>query len=84
MIRYIKRLVPKEVYINDPHLPVNIIDNNETFNNYSIEEVLDKSDIVFIAMNHSEYSNINKQKFDGKIVVDIWGILGGTIVNDFR
>jgi len=84
MIRYIERLVPKEVYINDPNLTENIIDEDKTFVNYSIDEVLNKSDIVFIAMNHSEYSNMDKQKLNGKIVVDIWGILGGTIVNDFR
>jgi UDP-N-acetyl-D-mannosaminuronic acid dehydrogenase len=36
-------------------------------------EVIERSDIIIIATPHSEYKNL---KLDGKIVADVWNIIG--------
>jgi UDP-N-acetyl-D-mannosaminuronic acid dehydrogenase len=87
LISYIKRETPKEILINDSRLNLgnyNDIMNNNKFNNIEMNEVIQKSDIIFIATNHSEYYKINITEFVGKIVVDPWRVLGGSLVNDYR
>ncbi|GHV28942.1 UDP-N-acetyl-D-mannosamine dehydrogenase [Synergistales bacterium] len=38
-----------------------------------LEEVIERSDVIIIATPHNEYKNL---KLDGKIVADIWNVLG--------
>lgn len=89
MIRYIMREVPEEIRVHDPNLPMGEIDdsfNGYKFDNVSYAHALDEADIVFLAMNHSKFSEeLFKEAVmrPGKIVVDIWGLLGDGIVNVF-
>lgn len=89
MVRYIRRNVPKNVYFSDSNLEYGKVEdtyNDHEFINEEFEDVVNKSDVVFISMNHSEYSN-NKEKLEklfeknNTIVIDIWGILGKEIIN---
>jgi len=78
MIRYIERYVPSKIMINDPNLSIGKIDdifNHYVFENYDVNNVTNESDIIFIAINHSEFFNIDKKLFKNKLVVDIWGLL---------
>ena len=88
LLSYISRNTPKELKISDCFLPIgNYIDDmnlNYTFNNISTSELIKQSDIIYIATNHSDYYKINKNLFIGKVVIDPWRILGGSLVNDYR
>jgi len=85
LIRYINKLVPKSVLINDCILTdknVNNIYDNHIFKNESINYVIDNSDIIFIAMNHYKYYDKNLYKdCSNKIIIDIWGVLNQNLVN---
>jgi len=85
IIRYINRYVPNSVRIHEPNLNVDseITDsfNNNNFYNYKMSEVIKKSDIIFLAMNHSNFDDLDKSLFKGKIVIDYWGILGLQRIN---
>ena len=85
MIRYINKLVPKEVLINDCILSNGTINNvydNHIFINNTIDEVITKSDLIFVAMNHSKYYDLDLfESCSNKIIVDIWGIFNKNLVN---
>jgi len=75
LIRYIKREIPKHLYINDPNLPQKI--DNE-YNNTDWKNCVRKADILFIAINHDFYTKhfieiINLCKPDTWIV-DLWNV----------
>jgi UDP-N-acetyl-D-mannosaminuronic acid dehydrogenase len=87
LIQYISRYNPSDILISDPNLPggdFNDKFNCTLFNVQTTDETVENTDIVFIAMNHDEYKNLDKTFFKGKIVIDIWGMLFGTIMMDFR
>jgi UDP-N-acetyl-D-mannosaminuronate dehydrogenase len=88
MIRYIEKEVPSEIYISEPNLPLGKNEdkeNNYIFDNKTIEEVLNKSNIIFIAINHSEFKKVfNRQAiFKNKIIIDPWGLLNCKLINIF-
>lgn len=58
----------KEVLCHDPY-----IKSDEFF---TLEEVLEKSDIIILATPHKMYTEINLGKYKGKIFVDIWNKWG--------
>jgi UDP-N-acetyl-D-mannosaminuronic acid dehydrogenase len=87
LIQYIKRYSPTDIIINDPNLPLGEFDdkfNCMSFKVLSIEEVVQNSDVVFIAMNHKQYKSLDKNLFKEKIVVDVWGIFGDKIVTNME
>ena len=76
LIRYIERKVPDSITICEPHLDRKTI---QGYPNKTLEEALSNADIVFIAMNHDLFSNVDGiYKFikDGAWIVDIWNCLG--------
>lgn len=84
LIRYIKKQLPLKILIGEPNLPYSYYEdkfNNYSFNNEHFEQVIKKSKILFIATNHSEFYKINKDLFEGKIVIDVWNILQKRLVN---
>lgn len=87
LLKYIERAIPNNIYINEPNLSFGkVIDNfnNREFLNYSLEETIKNSEIIFLAVNHSEYDTLNKEVFKNKIVVDLWNTLDLEIVNYFN
>jgi len=86
LIRYVKRNVPERVIVSDYNLPKGeFIDpcNNIKFDNVSTLELINMSDIIFIATNHSQYYKIDRDNFAGKTVVDLWRVLGKQMVVNF-
>ena len=87
LIRYIEKYVPKNIFIAEPYLPCGHYDdmkfNEYVFENEKIEDVINKSDIIFIAMNHTQFKSLNKSLFKDKIVVDIWNIFKEKTVNNW-
>jgi len=81
MIRYIERQVPSNILIHEPNLPQGqYCDkfNEYSFDNKSLDDVIQNSDIIFIAINHNEFSKLNAsmlKEYGCKTIVDIWGIL---------
>tara|TARA_Y100000310_G_C20667431_1_gene808375 strand:- start:230 stop:1459 length:1230 start_codon:yes stop_codon:yes gene_type:complete len=76
LIRYVERKVPDSITICEPHLDSKTI---QGYPNKTLEEALRNADIVFIAMNHDLFSNVDGiYKFikDGAWIVDIWNCLG--------
>ena len=65
LVRYIEREVPKEIYIHEPNIKEEMLD--ETYINYELGEVLEKCTVLF-------YS-IEPQCFYEKIVQYI-GVIG--------
>jgi UDP-N-acetyl-D-mannosaminuronic acid dehydrogenase len=87
LIQYINRYSPFDILISDPNLPggsYNDKFNCMSFDVCATDEVIENTEIVFIAMNHDEYKSLDKNTFKGKLVVDIWGMLSDNIVMDFR
>ena len=58
------------VPVHDPYIP----------NTLSIDEALENSDVVVVAINHPEFGNLAKEIDDSgcKLVYDVWGIFDGT------
>ena len=78
LIRYIEREVPSKIRIHDPYLP-QVIDS--LHENCDLDDVLQKSDVIFIATNHSQFDNINLSANNikpGIWICDIWNVLGST------
>lgn len=86
LIRYIERGVPKNIKVSDYNLPKGIyVDkgNNTKFDNVTTNDLIKASNIIFIAANHAKYYKISKKSLKGKMVIDIWRVFGGDIVNKF-
>lgn len=85
LIRYIQNYTPEKILINDPNLESATVIHDEKFNNtnfynFQISTVIGESDIIFVAMNHSEYYKINLNDLKGKLIIDIWNVFGkGTV-----
>ena len=77
LIRYIQREVPEEIIIHEPNISGKI-DNN--FKNNSLDILIKKSEIIFIAVNHSTFiENIDSIILNSKVnctFVDIWNVSG--------
>lgn len=87
LISYINRETPSKILINDVILKLgkfNDTMNNYIFDNIEYKKVIKNSDIIFIGTNHSMYYKISKNMFIGKIVIDPWRVLEGSLVNDYR
>jgi UDP-N-acetyl-D-mannosaminuronic acid dehydrogenase len=78
--RYLKKIVPKKILISDYNLNFGkIIDkyNNLRFTNIKHQELINKSDIIIIAVNHSKYANLFlKKNLSNKLIIDPWRVLG--------
>jgi UDP-N-acetyl-D-mannosaminuronic acid dehydrogenase len=78
--RYLERMVPKKIYIADHNLPfgtINDIENKIKFKNCKEKEIVKKSHIIIIAVNHTSYGKILKEiNLSKKIIIDPWRILG--------
>lgn len=89
LIRYIQRKLPKEILINEPNFTIGThTDQFEKyhFENKTILDVIENSEIIFIAVNHSDYEFLKNEystTFKNKIVVDCWNILDKNLVNIF-
>jgi UDP-N-acetyl-D-mannosaminuronate dehydrogenase len=84
LVSYINRYCPSEILINDPNLTLGEYDdiklNGLQFTNFSIEEVMDSCDVVFIATNHTQYYSLDLNKLKGKLIIDIWNVLNNKLV----
>ena len=47
----------------------------EEFDLHSMEEVIDKADIVVLLVNHSQYSDLTANMLKEKIVIDTRGVV---------
>jgi UDP-N-acetyl-D-mannosaminuronic acid dehydrogenase len=81
LYRYIQREVPEEIKIHDPFLSDQVSDqvNNISFVNYNINEAIENSQIIFLAINHSVFSDeftqtLSKIKDEEAWIIDIWNI----------
>jgi len=89
LIRYIERLLPSKIMVAEPNIKQhNIHDqiNDMYLDNYNVNEVISECKIIFIVMNHSQFNflkdeEVQDQLFDNKTVVDVWNILGHSLVN---
>jgi UDP-N-acetyl-D-mannosaminuronic acid dehydrogenase len=83
--RYLSRLAPKKILISDYNLPNGLFKdkyNSLNFKNFTESEILKKSDVVIIAMNHSKYIKLrSKIKSSKKIIIDPWRVLSDNLVN---
>jgi UDP-N-acetyl-D-mannosaminuronic acid dehydrogenase len=83
LIGYIRRCFPKEIKISDYNLPLGkFIDNrnNMMFSNIAAQKLITSSDVIFIAINHSDYYKIPKKEFSGKTVIDLWKVIDKGLV----
>lgn len=86
LVRYIERNVPNKIGISDYNLPEGAFSdrcNHLEFENISTYELINTSDVIFIATNHKKYYEINLADFAGKTVIDIWRVLGKKLINHF-
>lgn len=87
LLRYLQKKLPEKILINDPNLPLGNFKDTYTgyeFNNISMQDVIANSEVVIIAMNHSEYEKLTPGDFDGLVVLDGWNIVRQKLLNDFR
>lgn len=87
LLRYLQKKLPEKILINDPNLPLGNFKDTYTgyeFNNISMQDVIANSEVVIIAMNHSEYEKLTAGDFDGKVLLDGWNIVKQKLLNDFR
>ncbi|MAJ05751.1 MAG: hypothetical protein CL827_02670 [Crocinitomicaceae bacterium] len=77
IIRYIDREVPKNIYIHEPNIKGKL---DKKFENNSIELILEKCDIIFLALNHSVFKqniiDIIKNSKNKCVFNDFWNISG--------
>ena len=70
LTRYIERYVPKQIIFNEPNLKTKKINN---YLNTSINNLIKKSDIIIIAVNHKQYTkNLLKKISKKSWIVDLW------------
>jgi UDP-N-acetyl-D-mannosaminuronic acid dehydrogenase len=79
LVRYIEREVPQNIFVHEPNIPSPILDG--TYQNYDLQEVLEKCEIIFIALNHSAFYENITEIIDGNgksetIFVDYWNVSG--------
>jgi len=79
LVRYIEREVPKNIYVHEPNIPNQMLD--DTYKNYEFKEVIENCEIIFIALNHTAfYQNIdeilNYNKDRETIFIDYWNVSG--------
>jgi UDP-N-acetyl-D-mannosaminuronic acid dehydrogenase len=87
LIRYIERENCKKIMLHEPNLSIGLFNdeknNKNIFTNYNLCDIIKNTEIIFIAINHSEFYNLNIDIFKGKSVIDIWGILKRNLINYF-
>jgi len=79
LIRYVEREVPKEVRICEPNMEMGLNLQNG-YKNLPLKEALFDADIIFIAVNHSDFKN----NFNGILELckketwfaDVWNVSG--------
>ena len=74
LLRQIEKKVPKKIIISDPRSKQKIFDN---YSNSNYKELIKKSDIIFIAINHDNFSKKNLIKLAKRntLFIDIWNHL---------
>ena len=85
--RYLNTLVPKAINMSDFNLPKGYFydkENQLSFKNLDEKDLINESNIIFIAVNHSKYYDLlTKLNFSKKIVVDPWRVLSKKLVNKY-
>jgi len=79
LIRYIEREVPKEIKVCEPNLK-RAVELDNGYQNSSLKETLEDADLIFVAMNHTDF----KADFQEMLaccrkqtwVADLWNISG--------
>ena len=56
--------------VHDPYME----HQNLEFNNTELKELLEKSDILVLLVNHKEYYSIEKNVLNEKIIIDTRGV----------
>ncbi|MES9858149.1 MAG: UDP-N-acetyl-D-mannosamine dehydrogenase [Sedimenticola sp.] len=59
-----------EVIVSEPNLTF-----HDSFELYSPEELIHKSDIILLLVDHKEFRNIKRQEFNEKVFIDTRGIV---------
>ena len=81
LYRYIQRQIPLEVRVSDHHLPDPIPEaSTGDLKNWPVDEAIDTADCVFVATNHTGYSDVLRdlaRKSPDTWVADIWNLGGG-------
>jgi len=71
LVRYLEREVPQNIYINDPY--VSTLENN-----IGIKDFINKTDIVYIVVNHDLYEKYFDNIYDSAkketLFVDLWNV----------
>ena len=75
LIRYLERETPKNIFVNDPNLGKSI---DENYQNVELNSCIPVSDIIYIAINHSEYEKEIKRIISltkkGTWIIDLWNV----------
>ena len=77
LYRYIERMVPYEIKINDIYLSSTIEEGNYKYRNYKLDECLYNCEIIFVATCHTGYLDALKNAAKSNPncwVIDIWNI----------
>ena len=77
LLRYLEREIPLGIKVHDPYLP-ELIDG--IYINYSLDDAIEKADIVYIATNHKQFKE-QKEYIINRIsaecwLVDLWNVFG--------
>lgn len=77
LLRYLEREIPLGIKVHDPYLP-ELIDG--IYINYSLDDAIEKADIVYIATNHKQFKE-QKEYIINRIsaecwIVDLWNVFG--------
>ncbi len=73
IVRMLRKNEELEVLIHDPYME----HQNLEFGNTDLNELLEKSDILVLLVNHKEYYSIDKSVLNEKIIVDTRGVFNG-------
>jgi UDP-N-acetyl-D-mannosaminuronic acid dehydrogenase len=75
LLRYLEREVPKEIKVCEPYLD----QIDDRYRNHSLQEAIEGSDIVYISINHTVFSDnkdlIIKLAKNECYFVDLWNVL---------
>ena len=70
IVRILRKNKELEVLVHDPYME----HQNLEFNNTELKELLEKSDILVLLVNHKEYYSIEKNVLNEKIIIDTRGV----------
>jgi UDP-N-acetyl-D-mannosaminuronic acid dehydrogenase len=77
MVRYIQREVPNKIFIHEPHINGKL---DGLFDNESLNSVLENSEIIFVAVNHTSFKKNFESIYNAAkkncVFVDFWNVSG--------